>query len=51
MMNREIKKITVGNIKKGDVTLLELNEIYKMMGFVFEAHQGKFTKIRKEIKH
>ncbi|MBQ3421420.1 MAG: hypothetical protein IJH34_07070 [Romboutsia sp.] len=49
--NRKIQDITLSNIKDGDVTLIELNEIYKQTGFIFVANQGKFTRIKKEIKH
>ena len=49
--NRKIQDITLTNIKNGDVTLRELDEIYKKIGFIFVANQGKFTKIKKEIKH
>ena len=43
--------LALDNIKNGEVTLLQLNEIYNKMGFVFVANKGRFTKIRKEIKH
>jgi len=49
--NRKIQDITLSNIKDGDVTLIELNEIYKQTGFIFVVNQGKFTRIKKEIKH
>ncbi len=49
--SRKIKEITLVNLKNGEVTLNELNEIYNKMGFVFVGNQGKFTKIKKEIKH
>ena len=35
----------------GEVTLMQLNEIYNKMGFVFVADSGKFTRIRKERTH
>lgn len=47
----DINEITLTNLKNGEVTLEQLNEIYNKMGFVFVATKGKFTKIRKEIKH
>ena len=47
----DINEITLANLKNGEVTLQQLNEIYNKMGFVFVASKGKFTKIRKEIKH
>ena len=46
-----INGITLINLKNGEVTLEQLNEIYNKMGFVFVANKGKFTKIKKEIKH
>ena len=48
---RRIEDITLENIKRGEVTLLQLNEIYNKMGFVFIADPGKFTHIKKERKH
>lgn len=47
----DINEITLTNLQNGEVTLEQLNEIYNKMGFVFVATKGKFTKIRKEIKH
>lgn len=32
-------------------SLKNINEIYNKMGFVFVASKGRFTKIKKEIKH
>ncbi|MGL5330751.1 MAG: hypothetical protein ACRDD7_15895 [Peptostreptococcaceae bacterium] len=49
--SRNLQEITVTNLKNGEVTLMELNEIYEKIGFVFVVNQGKFTKIKKEIKH
>lgn len=46
-----INEITLTNLKNGEVTLEQLNEIYNKMGFVFVASKGRFTKIKKEIKH
>lgn len=46
-----INEITLTNLENGEVTLEQLNEIYNKMGFVFVANKGRFTKIRKEIKH
>lgn len=48
---RNIQDITLENLNNGEVTLIELDEIYKKMGFIFVANQGKFTRIKKEIKH
>ena len=48
---KRIEDITLDNIKNGEVTLLQLNEIDNKMGFVFIADSGKFTGIRKERKH
>ncbi|MEF9991628.1 MAG: hypothetical protein RRZ84_04125 [Romboutsia sp.] len=48
---RKIQDITIANLKNGEVTLVELDEIYRKMGFVFEVSEGKFTRIKKEVKH
>ena len=37
---KRIEDITLDNIKNGEVTLIQLNEIYKKMGFVFVADSG-----------
>lgn len=47
---KRIEDITLENIQKGEVTLLQLNEIYHKMGFVFIADSGRFTHIKKERK-
>lgn len=48
---KRIEDITLENIKNGEVTLIQLNEIYNKMGFVFVADSGKFTAIKKERIH
>ncbi len=48
---RKIQDITLVNLIDGEVTLRELDEIYRKMGFAFVGNKGKFTKIKKEIKH
>ncbi|WP_200865901.1 hypothetical protein [Metaclostridioides mangenotii] len=48
---RKIKDITLMNLKNGDVTLSELDEIYKKMGFLFVVSEGRFTRIKKEVQH
>lgn len=48
---KNINEITLTNLKNGEVTLEQLNEIYNKMGFIFVANKGRFTKIKKEIKH
>lgn len=48
---KRIEDITLDNIQKGEVTLIQLNEIYNKMGFVFIADSGKFTRIKKERIH
>ncbi len=48
---KRIEDITLDNIRNGEVTLMQLNEIYNKMGFVFVADSGKFTRIRKERTH
>ena len=45
---KRIEDITLDNIKKGEVTLIQ---IYNKMGFVFVADSGRFTGIRKERIH
>lgn len=47
---RTIKDITVTNLRNGDVSIGELDELYKKMGFLFVINQGKCTRIRKERK-
>ena len=47
---KRIEEITLDNIKNGEVTLMQLNEIYDKMGFVFIADSGKFTGIRRESR-
>ena len=48
---KRIEDITLDKIRNGEVTLMQLNEIYNKMGFVFVADSGKFTRIRKERTH
>lgn len=48
---RRIQDITIANLKNGEVTLSELDEIYRKMGFSFEVSEGKFTRIKKERVH
>lgn len=48
---KKIEDITLENIKKGEVTLIQLNEIYNKMGFVFVGNSGRFMGIKKEKKH
>ncbi|CEI73249.1 MULTISPECIES: hypothetical protein [Romboutsia] len=48
---RNIKEITLSNLKNGEVSLSELNELYNRTGFIFIGSKGRFTKIQKEIKH
>ena len=49
--NKNIQEITVANLKNGEVTLIQLEEIYNKFGFIFEASEGRFTKIKREIRH
>ncbi|WP_174919152.1 hypothetical protein [Peptacetobacter hominis] len=49
--DRSIKDITFANIEHGDVTLIELDEIYRKLGFYFEVGEGKFRRIKKERKN
>jgi hypothetical protein len=46
--NRRIKDITINNLRNGEVSIGELDEIYKKMGFLFVINHGKCTKIKKE---
>lgn len=46
--SRNIKDITITNLKYGDVSIKELDEIYKNMGFLFVVEKGKFIKMKKE---
>ncbi|MGL5694128.1 MAG: hypothetical protein ACRCXA_08625 [Peptostreptococcaceae bacterium] len=48
---KNIQDITVANLKNGEVTLIQLEEIYNKFGFVFEGSEGKFNKIKREIRH
>lgn len=49
--SKNINEITLANLKNGEITLNELNEIYNKMGLVFIGSQGKFTRIKKETKN
>lgn len=46
--SRRIQDITLTNLKNGEVTLIELDEIYKKMGFLFVVSEGKLKKIKGE---
>ncbi|MEG2787518.1 MAG: hypothetical protein RR942_06810 [Romboutsia sp.] len=46
--SRRLKDITVNNLRNGEVSIGELDEIYKKMGFLFVISQGKCTRVRKE---
>ncbi|WP_131042521.1 hypothetical protein [Clostridioides difficile] len=49
--SRRIQDITLTNLKNGEATLIELDEIYKKMGFLFVVSEGKLKKIKKENHH
>ncbi|MDX5633675.1 hypothetical protein [Clostridioides difficile] len=49
--SRRIQDITLTNLKNGEVTLIELDEIYKKMGFLFVVSESKLKKIKKENHH
>lgn len=51
LYKRKLEEITFLNLKKGEVTLMQLNEIYNKFGFVFIGSSGKFIQIKKEIRH
>ncbi|WP_181998623.1 hypothetical protein [Paraclostridium sordellii] len=46
--NRRLKEITINNLRNGEVSINELDEIYKKMGFLFVINQGRCTRVRKE---
>ncbi|MDY5211821.1 hypothetical protein [Intestinibacter sp.] len=48
---RKLEEITFLNLQKGEVTLMQLNEIYNKFGFIFIGSSGKFKGIRKEKKN
>ncbi|WP_300276553.1 hypothetical protein [Peptacetobacter sp.] len=48
---RTIREITFLNLEHGEVTLYELNEIYKQLGFYFEVKRGVFKGMKKEKIH
>ncbi|MGL5713742.1 MAG: hypothetical protein ACRCXT_15870 [Paraclostridium sp.] len=45
---RTIKDITIDNLRTGAVSIGELDELYKKMGFLFVINEGKCIRIRKE---
>lgn len=45
---RKLEEITFSNLQKGEVTLMQLNEIYNRYGFIFIGSAGKFKGIKKE---
>ena len=45
---RKLEEITFLNLQKGEVTLMQLNEIYNRFGFVFVGSAGKIKGIKKE---
>lgn len=45
---RKLEEITYLNLQKGEVTLMQLNEIYNRYGFIFIGSAGKFKGIKKE---
>lgn len=46
--NRRLEEITINNLRKGEVSIGELDELYKKMGFLFVINQGRCTRIKKE---
>lgn len=48
LYERKLEEITLSNLQRGEVTLIQLNEIYHRYGFVFIGKGGKFKGIRKE---
>jgi hypothetical protein len=45
---KKLEDITIGNLRDGEVTVHQLNEIYKKIGFSFEINKGKFMGVKKE---
>ena len=50
ILHTQNEMILIANTKSTNIDK-KLNEIYNKMGFVFVGSKGKFTKIKKEIKH
>ena len=48
---RKLEEITFLNLQKGEVTLMQLNEIYNRFGFVFVGRAGKIKGIKKERRN
>lgn len=48
-INRRLEEITINNLINGDVSIKELDEIYKKIGFSFIINKGRCIKIKKEI--
>ena len=48
---RKLEEITFLNLQKGEVTLMQLNEIYNIFGFVFVGSAGKIKGIKKERRN
>ncbi|CDA11121.1 hypothetical protein [Intestinibacter bartlettii] len=48
---RKLEEITFLNLQKGEVTLMQLNEIYNRFGFVFVGSAGKIKGIKKERRN
>jgi len=51
IQTKSIQELTVMNLKNGEVTLSQLQELYNKFGFIFECSEGKFIKIKKESKN
>ena len=51
IQTKSIQELTVINLKNGEVTLSQLEELYNKCGFIFECSEGKFIKIKKESKN
>ena len=48
---RKLEEITFLNLQKGEVTLMQLNEIYNRFGFVVVGSAGKIKGIKKERRN
>lgn len=45
---KRIEEITLVNLRDGEVTLMQLNELYNKYGLIFIAKEGQFKGIKKE---
>ena len=48
---RKLEEITYLNLQMGEVTLMQLNEIYNRFGFIFIGSAGKFKGRKRKTKN